>query len=69
MHYNAMHKFVVILDNIGNRKINNIKMFKLLEILKQIVNQLEQMCLGLGLKNGYTLLEELFWCYLYKLFS
>ena len=36
MQYNAMHKFVVILDNIGNRKINNIKMFKLLKILKQL---------------------------------
>ena len=27
MQYNAMHKFVLILDNNGNRKINNIKMF------------------------------------------
>ena len=30
-------------------------MFKLLKILKQIVSQLEQMCLKLGLKNCHTL--------------
>ena len=30
-------------------------MLKLSKILKQIVSQLEQMCLKLGLKNDYTL--------------
>jgi len=29
-------------------------MFKLLKILKQLVNQLEKKCLKLELKNGYT---------------
>ena len=35
--------------------MNNIKMLKLLKMLKQFISQLEQMCLKLGLKNGYTL--------------
>ena len=35
--------------------MNNIKMLKLLKMLKQVISQLEQMCLKLGLKNGYTL--------------
>ena len=30
-------------------------MLKLLKMLKQIISQLEQMCLKLGLENGYTL--------------
>ena len=30
-------------------------MLKLFEMLKQIVSQLEQICLKLGLKNDYTL--------------
>ena len=30
-------------------------MLKILIMLKQVVSQLEQMCLKLGLKNGYTL--------------
>ena len=34
--------------------MNNIKMLKLLKMLKQVISQLEQMCLKLGLKNGYT---------------
>ena len=35
--------------------MNNIKMLKLLKMLKQFISQLEQMCFKLGLKNGYTL--------------
>ena len=35
--------------------MNNIKILKLLKMLKQVISQLEQMCLKLGLKNGYTL--------------
>ena len=35
--------------------MNNIEMLKLLKMLKQVISQLEQMCLKLGLKNGYTL--------------
>ena len=35
--------------------MKNIKMVKLLKMLKQIVSQLEQMCLKLGPRNGYTL--------------
>ena len=30
-------------------------MLKLLKMLKQIISQLEQICLKLGLENGYTL--------------
>ena len=37
------------------KNIKNIKMLKILIMLKQVVSQLEQMCLKLGLKNGYTL--------------
>ena len=37
------------------KNIKNIKMLKIFIMLKQIVSQLEQMCLKLGLKNGYTL--------------
>ena len=40
--------------------MNNIKMLKLLKMLKQVISQLEQMCLKLGLKNGYTLTVSYF---------
>ena len=37
------------------KTIKNIKMLKLFKMLEQIVGQLEQLCLKLGIKNGYTL--------------
>ena len=37
------------------KNMKNIKMVKLLKMWKQIVSQLEQMCLKLGPRNGYTL--------------
>ena len=36
-------------------KFKNIKMLKLFKMLQEIVSQLEQICLKLGLKNDYTL--------------
>ena len=37
------------------KNIKNINTLQLFKMLEQIVGQLEQLCLQLGLKNGYTL--------------
>ena len=37
------------------KNIKNINTLKLFKMLEQIVGQLEQLCLKLRLKNGYTL--------------
>ena len=50
--YKILYKNIKTIKRLN---FKNIKMLKLFKMLKQIVSQLEQMCLKLGLKNDYTL--------------